>query len=134
MMMLLVFVRMLLYFLQFSTLGLLLALAGIEQRSRDGRRSDGTRSSKRSVAGGVVLGLVGHDCFMRLAWAGFKGLASNQFAHIGKPPGDSGSRSHRRRDEVRARAGALPADEVAVAGRSAAFARRNLVGVHAETR
>ena len=55
---------------------------------------------------------------------------SHQLAHVGQPPGDRRRRRHRRAQQVGAAAPALPALEVAVRGRGAALARRELVGVH----
>ena len=53
-------------------------------------------------------------------------------AGVAKRPSDRGGRGHGRRDEMGAAATALTALEVAVGGRGAALAGRELVGVHAE--
>ncbi len=52
--------------------------------------------------------------------------------HVHEVAGDGGCRGHGGADEVRAPSGALPSLEVAVGGRSAALARDQHVGVHAE--
>src|SRR3546814_4409672 len=61
-------------------------------------------------------------------------LSSHQLPHVGQVAGYRRRRRHRGADEVGPRARPLAADEVAVAGRCAAFARGHLVGVHRETR
>src|SRR6266705_7027036 len=53
--------------------------------------------------------------------------------NINEMPGDRGCRRHRGRHQVRAALVALAAFEVAVRGRGAALARRELVGIHRET-
>src|SRR5437868_13739213 len=54
-------------------------------------------------------------------------------SHVDKVPGDRGRRGHRRTDQMRATAAALPAFKVSIAGRSAAFTGLQNVWIHAET-
>src|SRR5579883_2468087 len=51
---------------------------------------------------------------------------------VGEMSGDSGRRGHRRANQVRTSAAPLAAFEVAVAGRSAAFAGLQRIGIHAQ--
>src|SRR6184192_2867013 len=61
-----------------------------------------------------------------------KRFHSVEFPNIHEMTGDGGRGSHRRADQVRPPTTALPSLEVTVAGRSAAFARSENVGIHAE--
>src|SRR5690606_30105538 len=72
-------------------------------------------------------------CTRRAFHSGSRRAASFPLAHIDKMSGDGCGRSHRRRHEMRAPAIALPAFEVAVRRRGAAFARCQLVWIHGKT-
>src|SRR5690242_2061690 len=63
--------------------------------------------------------------------AGEAGLVP--LAHVDEVSGDGRRGRHRRRHQVRTSLVTLPALEVAVRGRGAALARRELVGVHRQT-
>ena len=67
---------------------------------------------------------------MSSQWSGRIVLARGEVTDIGKTPGNGGGSSHCRADQMRSGSGALAADEITVASGSAAFPRRNLVGVH----
>src|SRR5437764_1293604 len=54
-------------------------------------------------------------------------------SYINKVSGDGGRSGHRGADQMRATAASLSAFKIPIAGRSAAFARFQDVGIHAET-
>src|SRR4051794_30736681 len=93
-------------------------------------RATGLKNYDRSPGACVLLLFDSAAGTTRMTRARMRALASPPLPDIDKPAGDCCRRRHDRRDEMRAPAKTLAAFEIAVRGRGAALARRELVGIH----